>query len=265
MFDSIRLYETFINRVNPLSKILMATLLFVTVLLIHNPNTLLYFLLFNLIFLIILSGIKPQYILALLGAIFISGILSSTYMILYGQGDTTLYRLGIIHISQESLIRGIHVAMRGVILSLFGALIIFTTRITDIFYALMIHLKLPPKYAYSFMAAIRMVPLIISEYMQLRQAKKVRAPLINKKYVTGFAAVKSTIITLLSQSIRRSYRLSIAMESKGFSNNKRSFYRETSFSRLDLYFFLLLLISLLISIHLSQHYFIFNTNDARSI
>ena len=72
MFDSIRLYETFINRVNPLSKILIATLLFVTVLLIHNPNTLLYFLLFNLIFLIILSGIKPQYILALLGDIFIS-------------------------------------------------------------------------------------------------------------------------------------------------------------------------------------------------
>src|SRR5699024_11694652 len=132
-FDSIRLYETFSNHVNPLSKILMATLLFVTILLIHNPNTLLYFLLFNLIFLIILSGIKQQYILVLLGAIFISGILSSTYMILYAQGDTTLYRLGIIHIRQESLIRGIHVAMRGVILSVFVALITFGPRLTHIF------------------------------------------------------------------------------------------------------------------------------------
>ena len=48
--------------------------------------------------------------------------------------------------------------MRGVILSLFGALLIFTVKITDVFYSLMIQLKVKAKYAYSFMAAIRMVP-----------------------------------------------------------------------------------------------------------
>ena len=33
------------------------------------------------------------------------------------------------------------------------------------------HLKVKPKFAYAFMAAIRMVPLIISSLIQLRRSK----------------------------------------------------------------------------------------------
>src|SRR5699024_11585837 len=142
---------------------------------------------------------------------------------------------GIIHITEESFVRGIHISMRGIILSLFGALVIFTMKITDVFYALMIQLKIKPKYAYSFMAAIRMVSIIIAEYFQLRQARKVRKALIHKKHISGFRGLKSTIVTLLSQSIRRAYRLGIAMESKGFSDGVRTYYHRISLFTHDLY------------------------------
>lgn len=263
MFEAVKKYSTFTDQTNPLTKIMLAVILFVTVIFIHNPNTLFYLMIFMLFLLIVLSGIQYKYLIILLLFIFISGLISSMYMIFYGEGTTLLFEFGIINISEESLIRGIHVAMRGVILSLFGALLIFTVKITDVFYSLMIQLKVKAKYAYSFMAAIRMVPLIISEYMQLRQAKKVRKALIYKKHISGFKGIKTTIVTLISQSIRRAYRLGIAMESKGFSDNKRTYYYKTSFSKYDLYFILLVLASIWIAILLGSSIPVINITDAR--
>lgn len=263
MLDAVKNYSTFIDRTNPLTKILLAAILFVTVIFIHNPNVLFHLTIIMLIVLFLLSGVKMKYLLILLMFIFISGFIASLYMIFYGEGTQTLFRYGIIHITEESFVRGIHISMRGIILSLFGALVIFTTKITDVFYALMIQLKIKPKYAYSFMAAIRMVPIIVAEYFQLRQARKVRKALIHKKYISVFRGLKSTIVTLLSQSIRRAYRLGIAMESKGFSDNKRTYYYKTSFSKYDLYFILLVLASIWIAILLGSSIPVINITDAR--
>lgn len=263
MFEAVKKYKTFIDYANPLTKILLAAILFVMVIFIHNPNVLFHLTMLMLLMLLILSGVKLKYLILLLIFIFISGFISSLYMIFYGEGSETLFRYGIIHITEESFIRGIHITMRGIILSLFGALVIFTSKITDVFYALMIQLKVKPKYAYSFMAAIRMVPIIIAEYFQLRQARKVRRALIHKKYISGFKGLNSTIITLLSQSIRRAYRLGIAMESKGFTDGSRTYYYRTSFSKHDLYLLVLTGAALWLSIQLGTMITPFDTTDAR--
>ena len=263
MFETIKKYNTFIDYANPLTKILLAAILFATVILIHNPNVLFHLTMLLLITLLILSGVKLKYLILLLIFIFISGLISSLYMIFYGEGTEILFRYGIIHITEESFIRGIHITMRGVILSLFGALVIFTSKITDVFYALMRQLKVKPKYAYSFMAAIRMVPIIIAEYFQLRQARKVRRALIHKKYISGFKGLKSTIVTLLSQSIRRAYRLGIAMESKGFTDGSRTYYHRTSFSKYDVYLLLLMAAAIIAAVQLGAVLTPFETTDAR--
>lgn len=263
MLDAIKKYSTFIDYANPLTKILLAALLFITVIVIHNPNYLFHLTLLMLISLLLLSGVKIKYLIILLLFIFISGIISSLYMIFYGEGTTTLYRIGIIHITEESFVRGLHITMRGIILSLFGALVIFTTKITDVFYSLMIQLKIKPRYAYSFMAAIRMVPIIIAEYFQLRNARKVRKALIHKKYISGLRGLKSTIVTLLSQSIRRAYRLGIAMESKGFDDGSRTYYHKTSFSKYDLYLILFMIGAVYVSVQLGNIISPFNSTDAR--
>lgn len=263
MFETVKKYNTFIDYANPLTKILLAAILFVTVIFTHNPNVLFHLTILMLLMLLILSGVRLKYLILFLIFIFISGFISSLYMIFYGEGTETLFRYGIIHITEESFIRGIHITMRGVILSLFGALVIFTSRITDVFYALMIQLKVKPKYAYSFMAAIRMVPIIIDEYFQLRQARKVRKSLIHKKYISGFKGLKSTIVTLLSQSIRRAYRLGIAMESKGFSDGSRTYFYKTSFSRYDLYLMLIIAAAIITAVQIGTVITPFDSTDAR--
>lgn len=263
MFEAVKKYKTFIDYANPLTKILLAAILFVMVIFIHNPNVLFHLTILMLIMLLALSGVKLKYLILLLIFIFISGFISSLYMIFYGEGTDTLFRYGIIHITEESIVRGLHITMRGIILSLFGALVIFTSKITDVFYALMIQLKVKPKYAYSFMAAIRMVPIIIAEYFQLRQARKVRRALIHKKYISGFKGLKSTIVTLLSQSIRRAYRLGIAMESKGFTDGSRTYYYRTSFSKYDVYLLLLMAAAIIAAVQLGAVLTPFETTDAR--
>lgn len=263
MLTSIKKFDTFIDRTNPITKIFLAMILFVTVVFIHNPNHLFYLSVIMLLAMVFLSGVKFRYLAVLLGFILLLGFISSLYMILYGEGTTTMYRFGIVHVTEESFVRGIHIMMRGLVLSFFGAVIIFTTRITDVFYSLMQQLGLKPKYAYSFMAAVRMVPIIASEYMALRQARKVRRALIHKKYVSGLQGFKTTIITLLSQSIRRAYRLGIAMESKGFDDGPRTYYHKTSFSSADVFLVVSTVVSIYIAIQLGQMFAPFGSTDAR--
>lgn len=263
MLDMIKNYTTFIDRTNPVTKISLAVILFTTVVLMHNPNQLFYLSLLLMLTLILLSGVKLRYLVMIVAVTLILGLFSSAYMILYGEGTTTMFSFGIIHITEESFMRGIHVMMRGLALSFFGTLIIFTTRITDVFYSLMQQLKVKPKYAYSFMAAIRMVPIIAREYMSLRQARKVRKPLIHKKYVSGITGFKTTIVTLLAQSIRRAYRLSVAMESKGFDDGMRTYYHKTSFSISDFYLGFFTVLIFTVSMILGTIIEPFATTDAR--
>lgn len=263
MLETIKRYNTFIDSVNPITKILSAVLLFILVVFMNNPNDLFYLTLAMLLTLFILSGVKYKYLLLFIIAVLIFGIFSSMYMILYGQGETTLFRTGFIHITEESVIRGTHVMMRGVTLSLFGALIIFTTRLTDIFYSLMTQAKLKPKFAYSFMSAIRMAPIIANEYLMLRRVRKLRKPLIHKRHISGIKGFITTVITLLSQSIRRAYRLGIAMEAKQFDDGPRTYYHETKFSLSDIYFVLYLGIMVILAFTSGDILQIIDTIDAR--
>ncbi|TVT29234.1 energy-coupling factor transporter transmembrane protein EcfT [Salinicoccus cyprini] len=263
MIEAIRHYSTPADRVNPITKILVAVGLFLAVVLIHDPNHLFHLSLLMLVLLIVLSGVKIRYLVLLTATILFFGLISSLYMIFYGEGTSTLLRFGIVHITEESTVRGVHIMMRGVVLSFFGALVVFTTKLTDVFYSMMQQGGLRPKFAYAFMAAIRMVPIIANEYMTLRRARKVRRPLIHRKYISGYKGFSTTIITLLSQSIRRAYRLGIAMESKGFDDGPRTYYHRTSFSIIDLLFIMLVILTVIFSYQLGQWYSPFATTDAR--
>lgn len=84
-------------------------------------------------------------------------LLSSLFMILYGDGTHMLFKWGIIQISTESIVRGLHLSLRTITVSMFGILLAPHIRNCHDFYSLMQHLKVKPKIAYAFMAAIRMV------------------------------------------------------------------------------------------------------------
>ncbi|MDR6882909.1 energy-coupling factor transporter transmembrane component T [Bacillus sp. 3255] len=229
--------ETWLHRVNPGVKLVLSLLLFILVVFTHNLNTMVYLTAGTLLPLLLFSG-QPLRRLLLYASPFLLIFLSSAAgMMMFGSGETLWFRAGIIRITEESFYRGLHLGFRGLQVAAVGLLFSLTTRPVSLFYALMQQWKVAPKYAYSFLAALRMLPVILEELQTLRYALKVRGRKKRKWFSGWYTTLRMYAIPLLAQSIRRAHRTAVAMEAKRFSaQRKRTYYYFSSYSRLDVYY-----------------------------
>ncbi|CAM3002442.1 energy-coupling factor transporter transmembrane component T [Paenibacillus sediminis] len=228
--------ETWLHRVNPALKLILFTLFFVAVIFIHNPNVLLYVTCGTMLMLF-WSGHPWKRVLLYASPFILVFISTSTGMMFFGEGKITWLKYGLIHITQESFYRGLHLGLRALSLAAIGLLFGLTTRPVNLFYSLMQQLKLPPKYAYSFLAAMRMVPILIEEFQTLRHALKIRGTKRQGRFPNIYKTIKRYSIPLLAQSIRRAQRIAVAMEAKGFTNDsKRTYYYRIGYSLVDIWF-----------------------------
>ncbi|WP_078549045.1 energy-coupling factor transporter transmembrane component T family protein [Litchfieldia alkalitelluris] len=256
--------ETWLHKINPSFKLVIIMILFVGILFIHNINVIINYTI-GMSFLYFFFTGHPWKRLMLISIPFIIiFITSSTSMIFFGKGDTTWFKWGLIHITEESFFRGIHLGFRGLTFGLLGIVFALTTRPVFLFYSLMQQLKLKPKYAYSFMAAIRILPIMIEEMQTLRYAMKVRGVQDQKGLSAFYQKLKSYSIPMLSQSIRRAHRIAIAMEAKRFTDTKgRTYFYKLSYSKFDLIFLFYLLIILSGSYYIANHYPYVHITDVR--
>ncbi|VYT74279.1 energy-coupling factor transporter transmembrane protein EcfT [Staphylococcus simulans] len=263
MYEAWKKYFTFVDEVNIITKLGLGIFLFFFVIFIHNFDVMIYLTTLMFLFLLIFGGMKLKVTALFVLYTVIFSIISALFMIFYGDGTHTLFKLGFIHITTESLVRGLHLSMRTDTVTFYGIVMAFTSQIVMIFYSLMQHLRVKPKVAYAFMAAIRMVPLIISSFIQLRKSLKMRYRMVDKSNYRGFKRVKHLIIPLLSQNIRKAHQLSVAMEKKGFKDGKRTYYYYAPFSYRDILFILLFAAILIISVMLAHYLPITGITDVR--
>ncbi|TDM14224.1 energy-coupling factor transporter transmembrane component T family protein [Macrococcus bovicus] len=240
MYEQFKTRMTVMDHVNILTKMAAGVLLFFLVIFIHRFDVMLYMTLLMFIFMLLFSGTRLKLVLAIFSVIALFSLTSSLFMIFYGDGLGTLFKWGMIHITTESLFRGLHLSLRTLTVSCLGLTIAFTTQIVMIFYSLMQHLKVRPKYAYAFMAAIRMVPLMIESFFQLRNSLKMRYQMIDPGQYRGVRRLKHLLIPLMSQNIRKAHRLAVAMEKKGFKDGPRTYYYRVPFSFYDVVFIILM-------------------------
>ncbi|AST90438.1 ABC transporter permease [Sutcliffiella cohnii] len=261
---SLQVNETWLHRVNPSFKLIAIVLLFVAVLFIHNINVLVNMTLFMLLLYITSTGHSWKVKVVLLLPFTILFFSSAVTMILFGKGDTTWFQLGIVHISEESFYRGVHIGLRALVFAFLGLLFALTTKPVLLFYSLMQQWKLPPKYAYSFLASIRLLPIMVEEFFTLQKALKVRGIKQEKGMKAIIQKVTLYSIPLLSQSIRRAHRIAVAMEAKKFSQQKnRTYYYQVKYSKNDVIFTTVLLMVLLISFVSATFFPYFSITDVR--
>jgi energy-coupling factor transport system permease protein len=185
-------------------------------------------------------------------------------MIMFGKGDTTWVKWGLIHITEESFFRGMHIGFRALVFGFLGLLFSMTTKPVLLFYSLMQQAKLSPKYAYSFLAGYRLIPIMLEEFQVIHGALKVRGIHRQKGISSIWVKLKAYSIPLLSQSIRRAFRIGVAMEAKQFSaNGARTFYYRVGFSKVDVYFVFFIIIILACAYILSIYYPYFPIRDVR--
>ncbi|MDP5274983.1 energy-coupling factor transporter transmembrane component T family protein [Chengkuizengella axinellae] len=262
-FDFIH-KETWLHKINPSFKLIVILVLFIMVLFIHNINIMMNYMVVILFMFLLFSGQPAKRVILILIPVLFMFITTAIPMIFFGKGDTTWFGWGLIHITEESFFRGIHVGLRALIFTGLGIIFALTTRPVFLFYSLMQQLKIPSKYAYSFLAGLRLIPIMIEEFQTIRYAMKVRG-VQHKRGMKGFYEVlRKYSIPMLSQSIRRAHRVAVAMEAKRFSQVKnRTYYYKITFSWNDIMFVLYFLILLSAAYFISVQYPYFAITDVR--
>lgn len=231
--------DTWLHRVNPGIKLLLSVALFLIVILTHNLNVMINLLAAGILPLILWTG-HPAKRLALYASPFLLIFISSAAgMMMFGQGTTTWFHFGLIHITEESFYRGIHLGFRSLQVASVGLTFALTTLPVSLFYCLMQQWRLPAKYAYSFLAAFRMVPGLIDEFQALRHAQLIRGRKKSPFLLAWYNRLRMYAIPLLAGSIRRAHRTAVAMEAKRFSiTGERTYYYTAGYSRYDLIYLL---------------------------
>jgi energy-coupling factor transport system permease protein len=258
---NINYRETWLHRINPSLKFIIMTILFVTVLFIHNPNVLINLTIAFLLLLFAFAGYPLKYLLLFLLPFLFIFVSTAASMIFFGNGETTWFRMGLIHVTEESFFRGLHLGFRALIFALLGLIFSLTTRPVYLFYSLMQQLKLKPKYAYSFLAGIRLIPIMLEELQTVQNALKVRGA---SEKGNVFHKMKRYAIPLLSQSIRRAQRIAVAMEAKRFSQAAgRTFYYEIGFSKYDVLFAVFIVVISVLAYYVSAVYPYIPISDVR--
>lgn len=229
--------ETWLHRVNPTLKLALSLALFGFALVTHNPSVMLNVTAVTFIVFAAFSG-HPAKRLALYASpallLFIS---SSTSMIFYGKGETTWLEWGIVHVTKESFFRGVQVGLKSLCFAFVGLTFALTTRPVLLFYSLMRQCRLPPKYAYSLMAAMRLIPIMIEELQTLRHALAVRGVAHERGFRGLYRKLRSYAVPMLAQSIRRAQRIAVAMEAKRFADTgRRTYFYEVGFGPVDAMF-----------------------------
>lgn len=225
--------ETWLHRTNPSLKLLAMMSIFILVLFLHNPNVLINLSIGLFLLFFIYTGYPLKYLLLFFLPFFVIFVSTASSMTLFGQGTTTWFQWGLVHITKESFLRGMHLGFRALTFALLGLIFSLTTRPVYLFYSLMQQLKLKPKYAYSFLAGVRLIPIMLEEFQTVQNALKVRGA----DHSGMLEKIRRYAVPLLSQSIRRAQRIAVAMEAKRFSNEtKRTFYYRIGFSKYDLVF-----------------------------
>lgn len=256
--------ETWLTRVNPSIKLVLSIFLFFYMIFIHNPTHLAYLTIVLSVILYVYSGHPFKYLLLFSLPFVLVFVSSASSMIFFGRGDTIWYKWGIVQISEESFYRGIHLGFRALSFALLGMIFALTTKPVMLFYSMMQQLRIPSKYAYSFLASIRMIPIMFEEFQTLRHALIIRQAVPQKGLKGFYKKLHFFSIPLLAQSIRRAQRIAVAMEAKRFTQaTERTYYYETSVRMWDVLFFIVILLAPLITFFLADTIPLFDRTDVR--
>ncbi len=131
-------------------------------------------------------------------------------------------------LSFPGFLKGVVLALRMLAAVGFGVLFFSAADITDLIVGLCKNFRVAPKFAYGVLSGVRVVPLFRSEWTKLKQARQLRG----KDARLSFLRPVTYALPLLSQAIRMSERVAIAMEARGFHGGpaekagERTFYRD---------------------------------------
>ena len=233
--------RSFLHSLNPSIKLLSIALVMIGITFIFDVATPLAFFGLALVAMLWLGRLPLGYILRSLLPfllVVLSFVLFNTIFHRPLPGETLLFTLGPLNVSREGLEIGLSVGLRVLFLISTSLLFVATTSPQELVLSLVQQAKLGYKLAYALLVAYRFIPLFADEYATIRAAGRVRGLGTKEGFFARLRSLRRDAVPLLASAIRRSERLAIAMDSRGFgAYPTRTYTRQTKVTARDWLFF----------------------------
>jgi energy-coupling factor transport system permease protein len=232
--------DSYLHRLNPLTKLALTAPVAALVSLIFEPVTPLVIAVvaaaatWRLGNVPLMGVIRPLGFALLLGfGMFWTGVL---YYAGLGADEPSIVP-GPLHITEASVVYGLTMISRTLAIFATSSLFVLTTNPIDFVIALVQQARLPVRVGYAVFAAYRFVPLIQEELANIRAAHQVRGAASGRGLPARMRRLLGYTIPLLVISVRRAERVALAMDSRGFgARPDRTYFRTTTVTRSDLLF-----------------------------
>lgn len=241
--------DSLIHKTDARVKIIVTLLLMVSVFLCRNHYTMGFALLLSIVIGVI-SKIKPKVMLKGLKPIMVIVLFTTVLNLFYGSGEP-LVKLGFLKITENGINNSIFMALRIIILVVFGLILTYTTTptaLTDAMESLMKPLKLfkvdVHSIAMTMTIALRFIPTLVEEVDKIMSAQKSRgADMESGGILKRVKAVVPVMIPLFVSSFRRANELEYAMECRCYrGGNGRTKMKVMKMSAMD---YVLLILSII--------------------
>lgn len=150
------------------------------------------------------------------------------------KGGSVVVDAGPLLLTTESLAVGGIMAVRVAAIALPGFIAVMTIDPVDLADALVQHLKVPARFAYGSLAALRLAPLMAHEWDVLGRARRARGLESGGRPVAAVRLFAGKAFALLVGAVRRATNLAVAMDARGFdSAGPRTAARLSRFTAAD--------------------------------
>lgn len=204
-------------RANPIAK-LGAALLLLLVLFASLDGVTALVVLVALAALLPVSGLSPAALLGRAWLIGVAAISIGVVNVLFApeQLGPILVAIGPIRIGAETLATGLGLAARLLAIASAGILATATSQPTELADALVQQLRVSPRFAVGALAALRLLPLLASEWQTIAMARRARGVEAGHSPVAALRLFFGQLLALLVGAVRRGSRMALAMEARGF-------------------------------------------------
>jgi energy-coupling factor transport system permease protein len=202
-------------RVNPVTKLAVATVISVALLLTVDVVTAGVALLLELLAQP-LTGLSWQAAARRTAVVAVGAVPAGVATAVFGvDSGHTLFGLGPVTVTSGSAVAGVAITLRVFAVGLPGVLLMATTDPTDLADALAQILRLPVRFVLSALAALRLFGVLVQEWEALRLARRARG--LGDDGIFGRVTTSvGQIFALLVLTLRRATTLALAMEGRGF-------------------------------------------------
>lgn len=231
--------DSFLCRLNPLSKLLV--ILMITVVISLSLSVYLPLITFLAAFLAGLIGGKiPPILLLKKMRILLTVMLSFTaFMLLFKGIGNVEHDYSILFFSwgRRDFLTILSLGLRIGAFAFLSVLFVLTTDPNDLVLSLILQLHLSPVHGYAALAAYRFIPTISSEIHTIRMAQEIRGVEWENGLINRIKAPFYLFMPLLCTAARRGERVAAAMETRGLGmNTQRTYWKKTTMKREDFLF-----------------------------